>query len=364
MSIIPILLVDGIGINMFLYGIIEGVCEFLSSILKLFSGKLYDRINQTKYLFIITIIFAFFSKIFLYFPTATSMLFSKTSERIANGIFGTPRDTYVLDNVVRKGIFFSLLSCSKTLGCIISPICIGLICHYYGGLDNNINLFLSFCVSITAVCFVLTFFIKNRTIVEVEHQTESLTLKHIFKNKHLFKIYLLSMLFFLARFNDGLLIIHLKNMNYPSWLYLGTIGYFNAAMFTISPLFGLFIDKKKLKLVGYLTIVSLLLFNIVFYNLNILNFEFVFLGLIFWGIQRTGAQLFFTNLVYNSVDKHNKGFAIGVFSFISGLSLFISSSFCGYLADFNLNYAFMVSGFFSLLSLIILKFYIKDAKRT
>lgn len=356
MSILPLLVVDNMGISVMIYGLIEGSCEFLSSFIKLYSGKIYDKIKNKKILFIVTCIFAFISKIFLFFPLSSAIFASKISERIANGLFSTPRDVYALEGVANRGMSLAIIHCSKTLGCVIAPIAVGILCHFYGGVEFNMFKILLICVSLTFVALSLSFFIKNKKCkISVD---KPISIVKLLKDKNLSKLYFLIVVYFLARFNDGFLSLYLKKLGYPVWLYLGTIGFFNTAMFIISPILGKLLDRKQIKTAGHITILSFIAFNIVFYTLpgfanNLAIFTYVFLGLALWGIQRAGAQVVFCNMVYNSAPTDCKGTAVGLFSCLSGLGTFLSAFFCGQVATIQLEYAFIISGIFSLMSFVI-----------
>ena len=356
MSILPLLVVDNMGISVMIYGLIEGSCEFLSSFIKLYSGKIYDKIKNKKILFIVTCIFAFISKIFLFFPLSSAIFASKISERIANGLFSSPRDVYALEGVANRGMSLAIINCSKTLGCVIAPIAVGILCHFYGGVELNMFKILSICVFLTFVALSLSFFIKNKECkITID---KPISIVKLLKDKNLSKLYFLIVVYFLARFNDGFLSLYLKKLGYPVWLYLGTIGFFNTAMFIISPILGTLLDRKQIKTAGYITIMSFIAFNIVFYTLpgfsnSLAIFAYVFLGLALWGIQRAGAQVVFCNMVYNNAPTDCKGTAVGLFSCISGLGTFLSAFICGQVANIQLEYAFIVSGLFSLMSFVI-----------
>ena len=68
-------------------------------------------------------------------------------------------------------------------------------------------------------------------------------------------------------------------------------------------------------------------------------------------IQRTGAQIVFSFLIFKSVDKANYGTAIGIFYLVSGLGIMLSSFISGYLAKEHFSSVFMLSGVFSFLAL-------------
>lgn len=180
-------------------------------------------------------------------------------------------------------------------------------------------------------------------------------LKHIFK--HLQSLFIVSSLFFLGRFNDGVIILYLKQQNLPEWFYTATIAIFNFVMFIVSPGIGMLIDRGKGNIVLVLTIIALVLFNILFYNLPLMPWIFAFLGLTCWGIQRAGAQIIFSAIIFKKTPVQYYGTTIGIYSLFSGIGVFIASAISGYLAQTSFSYAFILSGGFALSSLLLTLYY-------
>jgi MFS family permease len=156
----------------------------------------------------------------------------------------------------------------------------------------------------------------------------------------------------MGRFNDGVLMLYLKQQNFPACFYLSTIAVFNFIMLLISPFIGHQIDNNHHKSMLYLTIGALLLFNLFFYQIKLCPWPFAICGLISWGIQRAGAQIVFSALVFKSIPNTMYGTGIGIFYITTGFSCMLSSSICGYLASNNsFQLVFLFSGAFSLLTL-------------
>ena len=63
-----------------------------------------------------------------------------------------------------------------------------------------------------------------------------------------YQLYLIVFLFFCARFNDGLIILFLKQNSIEPWFYLSAIGIFNSISFLIAPFLGMILDSKHKKI--------------------------------------------------------------------------------------------------------------------
>jgi MFS family permease len=362
MAITPLLITEKIGLSLFAFGVIEGSTEFLSNIFKLISGNIFDRIKNKKNIFILSTGFSALSKILLFFPNVFLILTAKTFERLSNGLFAAPRDAFVGQNAKNKGLALAFLNCSKTLGCIIGPLIVSLVVFFFGDLNSMIYQLILIGLIFTILAVILSFFIKANNFVLNIIENKLLLSQFLIVSKEIKGILIISLFFFLGRFNDGLIIIYLKKAGLPEWFYLSTIAFFNAFMFVAAPILGIIIDKNKVLLALYITIISLLCFNIVFYFVEIMPLALASIGLGLWGIQRVGAGITFTSLIFRNISAKFYGTAIGLFSLISGISNLISSSFCAYFAETSFDYVFLFSGINAILCLFISLIFIKKIK--
>ena len=368
MTIAPFLLVENLGISFLLLGIIEGVLEMSSSLIKLLSGVIFDKIKNVKHLFWVSALLSLVSKLLLFSPTSLSIVLSKGMERLGNGMFATPRDAYILENTNDRGFSYGLLNSSKTIGCILGSLLVSLLVYISGGsLAENLNFILLVSCMLAIIAVIAGMCIENSN---VENRAEEPSFSFTIAKDHLLNclgnkkmqlallpIYFGAFVFFLGRFNDGMLMFYLKDLGYPSWLYLSTISIFNTAMFIVAPILGMLIDKKHTKLVLGVTIFSLLLFNIVFLYLAELPSSFVFIGLALWGIQRTGAAIIFAYLLFQkSEDKKVYGTNLGVLLFIMGIGSLFGSMIAGYLSTIDFRYIFMFSATCAVMSALSSRF--------
>ena len=360
MTLLPIIATESLGISLFLLGVIEGLTEFTANLMRLLNGNLFDRLKNKKLLFVSSVGTAFLSKILLIlFLNKYSILISKILERIANGAFASPRDAYITTNAKHKGLALGILSSSKTFGCVIGTFLVSLSVIFFGSVTNNIFLLILITCIITLIAMIMSWYIKN----PVESKKEVFDFKTV-KNLliKLYPVYSISFLFFLARFNDSVLMMFLKQQGFPEWFYLSTISFFNIAMLITSPFLGLLIDKNYKNIVLLGTIISLILFNAVFYKINLFPWTFACLGLVFWGIQRTGAQIIFSYMVTQQISKTINGTSIGTLAIINAFASLISASISGYFIQFSFFNVFLVTGIISLLAYLLATFYILKEK--
>lgn len=362
MTLIPLIATDSIGMSMFLFGLIEGATEFMAMAFRLVSGNLFDHVKNRKMLFISPVFISMLSKIVLFFPSFVTIFSSKMLERISNGLFASPRDAFVGENAKNKGFALAILSCSKTLGCVLGPISVTLYVFLFGSFDKNPeNIYILIAAS-SIICFgtlVLSFFIDStRVNFKLEKQQFTFQEVKIIWDK-LGSILILSFIFFLGRFNDGLIMLYLKNQGFSETIYLNTIAIFNMSMFVLSPAMGYIIDKGRDRIMLFVTIGALFLFNILFYNILKAPLLFGMIGLIAWGIQRAGAQITFAAMIFKKAPIDLYGTSIGLFGVLSGAGVLLSSMICGHLASSAFQDVFLVSGFSSLVTIIAAIFAIR-----
>ncbi len=347
MTIIPFLITDSLGLSLLVVGLLEGSTELFSNIFRLVNGVLFDKIKNRKIIFIGSTGLAMGSKLLLFLPTPWAVLFAKTLERIANGSFASPRDAFVAEIAKNKGMALGLLSMSKTFGCVLGPLIVSISTLFIGPLIDNLNLFVIICCALVFPAFIGSFFLNSKGT-----QSDSFSLKEfgrVFTQTA--PILFLVFLFFMGRFNDGLLMMYLKDKGLPEWFYLSAIAVFNATMLITSPFIGIEIDRGRLQRMLYITIGALSLFNLCFYHLDLSLWFLSILGLVAWGIQRAGAQIVFSALIFKSVHKMHYGTAIGIFYVTSGIGIMAASSLSGYLAKDHFSLVFIISGTFSLMAL-------------
>ena len=121
-NILPLFLSNVLGIKTNIIGIIEGVAEATSSILKLFSGWLSDRLGGRKWLAVLGYGLSALAKPFFYFANSWGMVAGvRWADRVGKGIRTAPRDALVADSVPfeQRGIAFGFQRAADTAGAML-----------------------------------------------------------------------------------------------------------------------------------------------------------------------------------------------------------------------------------------------------
>ena len=100
LNILPLFLSSVLGIKTNIIGIIEGVAEATSSVLKVFSGWLSDKLRSRKWLAVIGYGISALAKPFFYIASTWEAIGAiRWADRVGKGVRTAPRDALVADNV-------------------------------------------------------------------------------------------------------------------------------------------------------------------------------------------------------------------------------------------------------------------------
>jgi MFS family permease len=124
-ALLPLYLVDRLGVGVAAVGLIEGVAEATASVSKIFSGVISDRIGRRKVLAAIGYGLSAASKPL--FPLAGSaglVLLARFVDRLGKGIRGAPRDALVADITppALRGAAYGLRQALDSVGALAGPL--------------------------------------------------------------------------------------------------------------------------------------------------------------------------------------------------------------------------------------------------
>ncbi|MFN3551072.1 MAG: MFS transporter [Endomicrobiia bacterium] len=344
-------------------GIVEGIAESIANLLKVFSGRLSDKLNKRKPFVIFGYSFSTLGKIFLYLSNSwLFVLLARIVDRFGKGIRTAPRDALISESTVdtRKGKIFGLHRAMDTFGAIL-----GVIFVYFLFLNskNQIpfkNVFLwSVLPAILAV--IILFFVKERYDSSKEKvkkfNFKFYEFKFIPKKA---KIYIIiSTLFALGNSSNQFLLLRAKNLGFS---YLETILLYlvyNLSYTIFSYPAGVVSDKigkKTIIFFGYMIYSIVYLFFAVAHK-NISNFLwllFVIYGMYIALVE--GQEKAF--LVEISPQEY-KASILGLQYTLVGIMLFPASFIGGFLWDnINPSATFLFGSIMSFISCILLLFFI------
>lgn len=120
--LLPIFLTTLTGSPWTALGLIEGLSESTASLLKVFSGRISDRMGRRKPLAIIGYAGSTFGKLLFYLARGWGLVFAgRLADRIGKGIRNAPRDALIADSIPsgRRSGAFGLHRAMDTLGAAV-----------------------------------------------------------------------------------------------------------------------------------------------------------------------------------------------------------------------------------------------------
>lgn len=326
--IIPIFLTSILGAPVSVVGLIEGIAESISSIVKVVFGSWSDKLGKRKVFVIGGYFLSALSKIILslayVWPT---VLIARFCDRFGKGIRTSPRDALIADNSVEanRGKSFGFHRALDTSGAVIGPL-LGLLALKLTNNNFRLIFFVAFVPGLLCI-LLLIFFIKEKSKVG----TPIFAIKGAWKNfNRPYKVFLfISLIFTLSRSSDAFIILRAQNLGLTITKTVLVYVLFNFAYAVLATPVGILSDKigQKGILIG-----SFFLFSIVSLSFglahtsNILWFLFPFYGL-YMAVSEGIGKAYIANLVSEEIF----GTAFGIYQTIVGVATFFASVIAGLL---------------------------------
>ena len=123
--LLPVFLTAGLGASAKAIGMIEGLAESISSLLKLFAGYFSDRLGKRKWFVVGGYALASFVRPFLGFAgNWQQVLAIRLADRVGKGVRTAPRDAMIADTVAieQRGLAFGFHRAMDHAGAVIGPL--------------------------------------------------------------------------------------------------------------------------------------------------------------------------------------------------------------------------------------------------
>jgi MFS family permease len=216
--LLPAFLIDTLGGNRFQLGVIEGVADSVSSVLKLFSGGWSDRAGRRKGFILSGYALATVSRPLvglLFHPW--QLFLPRTADRIGKGIRSAPRDAMIADSTPgsMRGRAFGFHRAMDHLGAAIGPLlAAGFVLLWP---EHIRTLFLLALLPGLVVLGLVLFGLRETTTVTPSGEPLQLTLRPFGRD---FRLYLVALVVFtLGNSSDAFLLVRARELGVPlAWL--------------------------------------------------------------------------------------------------------------------------------------------------
>ena len=351
MPILPIFY-ESLGINKAFIGIIEGVAESFSSFMKVVSGYLSDKLKKRKIFIVLGYALpAFLKPIYVFATGWISVLFLRLFERTGKGLRDPPRDALLAasSDSGKLGGAFGWQRMMDTLGAVTGVIVLAVILYFVPGTLKPLFL-IAFIPGIISMLISIFKVKEDKGLKERTQKVKFKDLKHLPKKfklflipSFLFEIGNMSYAFFILRATD----LGLSLALIPVVYLIYTISYaaFALPAGNLSDRIGR-IPTIIIGNIFFLICCMLFAFNI--------PSAFVWIVFILYGMFFAFTVGVSKALITEIVPESFSSSAIGIYSFILGISALPASIVVGFLWEiYNPQIAFTYSAILTLLSTLL-----------
>jgi MFS family permease len=335
-SLLPIYLTATLGASALVVGLIEGVAEAATLIVKVFSGTLSDRIRKRQWLVALGYGLAAACKPFFALATGPAMVFAaRFADRVAKGIRGAPRDALIADLAPEnmRGAAFGLRQALDSVGAFAGPaLAFALMLAW------NDDIRAVFWVAV--IPGVLSFLLAAFGVREPERRTStSQDKKPSFDRATLralgsafWAVTAAGSVLTLARFSEAFLILRAADTGLDAAYAPLVLVVMNVVYAASSYPAGKLADRlsRRALLIG-----GSLLLVAADVSLAFAGIAGLWGGLVLWGLHMGFTQGLLSAMVAHATPAELRGTAFGVFGLASGLATLAASAIAGALWQFT-----------------------------
>lgn len=328
--ILPLFLYNILGAPAAVIGLIDGVAESVSSVLKTFSGYVSDKIGRRKPLVVAGYALSSLTQpIFAIAGAWQQVLGGRVLDRIGKGIRDSPRDALIAAAGGRevRGGYFGVQRALDTAGAALGNI-LAFLVLFYVGLQYRTVFWIAFIPGLIAVIIVM---MKVKDVVQkkkvapfkISFKGFSLDFKKLIGVVTLFSIGHLSYSFFVLRAqNLGVIILAIPIVYLVYNIFYASFAY-HAGVLSDK------IGRKKMLIVGYF------LFAFTTFAFAYINSSYaVWLIFALYGAFMAITQAVTRAYVADLAPPTLRGTALGIYHTTTGLALLPAGIIAGLLWDF------------------------------
>ncbi|MCX7943982.1 MAG: MFS transporter [Deltaproteobacteria bacterium] len=358
--LLPLFLTNYLGASVSFLGLVEGIAETTSSILKLYSGYISDKIGKRRFLTAAGYIISNIVRPLMGSVTSPlSVLILRFTDRVGKGIRTSPRDAIIasVTDTHNRGKAFGFHRSMDNLGALLGSF-VGFVLLSLFGLDIRTIFILVLIPGVLTIVSVLLGIRSAAREVGGNNKELTLTLKPFDKN---FRRYLLVVaIFTLGNSSDAFLLLKAKECGFSDkyipllWMILSIVR----TLFSVPA--GMISDKINRK--------KVIIFGWVVYAASYIGFAYsekiwhIWVLFCIYGFYYALTEGVEKAFVADLVREELRGTAYGMYNFIVGILALPSSLLCGLLWQHHGPvYALGLGALLSLFSSVLLVS-VKNAK--
>jgi len=331
-ALLPAFITVALGLPALALGAIDGVAEATASFAKLASGRLSDRSRKRKPWVLLGYGLAALSKpLFPIALGAVELMGARFADRVGKGIRGAPRDAIIADETPPeiRGRAFGLRQALDTVGALIAPLA-------------AVGLMILFMEDIRAVFWIavipaaLSFLLALVAVKEPVTNLAAATFQPLFRgfrelDKPVRRLLAVALLFSLARFSEGFLILRALDVGVSAVLSPLALVVFNVGFLALAYPAGALSDRMSPRSIlmagmGVLVAADLILAQ----EIGVAG---LIVGILLWGAHMALTQGVFARMIADIAPDHLRATSFGAFYFVSGIGTLLASLAAGFIWD-------------------------------
>jgi MFS family permease len=328
-SLLPMFMVTTLGISVAAVGLLEGLAEATSLIVKVFSGALSDYLGRRKGLAVLGYALGALSKPLFALSSGLALVASaRLLDRFGKGIRGAPRDALVADLTPKHllGAAFGLRQALDSVGAFIGPLVgVGLMLLWAN--DFRAVFWVATVPGWLAVA-LLFFGLQERQSKPRERRGNPISRSNI---RHLPGAYWwvvgLGAIFNLARFSEAFLVLRAQQGGIPIAMVPLLLVAMNVIYAGCAYPFGRLSDRVGHAMLLGGGMVALLAADLALASNT--GWWGLFAGVALWGVHMGMTQGLLAAMVADASPPQLRGTAYGVFNLAGGLAMLVASTLAG-----------------------------------
>jgi MFS family permease len=331
-ALLPLFLVDNLGVGVAAVGLIEGVAEATASVTKVFSGMLSDRTGKRRLLAAVGYGLSAASKpVFPLAGSAALVLAARFADRVGKGIRGAPRDALVADVTPPElhGTAYGLRQALDSVGAFAGPLLAVLLMAVY---SDRIRAVLWWAVLPAVVSVMLILFAVREPVGVTPSGKRGWPIRRAdlaALGRSYWAVAGIGVVFTLARFSEAFLVLKGQDAGLPLTLVPLVMVCMNLVYAATSTPAGALSDRlgRRGLLAGGMAVLTLadLVLALVPGVLGL------FVGAALWGLHMALSQGLLTAMVADTAPGALRGTAFGLFNLVTGVAQLMASVIAGVL---------------------------------
>jgi MFS family permease len=335
-NLLPLFLVNVLGVRTSVVGLIEGLAETTASLIKLGSGALSDYLENRKTLTVIGYSLSALAKPLLFFANTWGWVLAvRFTDRVGKGIRSSPRDALLADSTPedRRGLAFGLHRAADTAGAFTGLVIAALVvwASQASAAELSRNTFQKVTLAsiIPAFLGVIVLALGAREVVISRTSRESRRLKFSGLDRKFWAFLVVVVIFSLGNSADAFIILRAQERGLNVLQVLGMLLTFNAVYTIIASPAGALSDRIGRRAV---LIAGWLVYGLIYLGFAAANTGaqiWLFYGVygLYYALTEGASRAFVADLV----PQEQRGTAYGLFHAGVGLAALPASLIAGIL---------------------------------